>query len=347
MQIASYSLTSETPCMIVAELSANHKQDLNLALETLAAMKAAGADAVKLQTYTPDSLTLDCDDPMFLANPRGPWRGRRLYELYQEACMPYEWHQTLFERAHELGLICFSSPFDKSGVDLLASLDCPAYKIASFEITDIPLISYAAQQGQPVILSTGTASLADLERAVAACRAVGNHQIMVLKCTSAYPAPIERAHLASLPGLAALLDVVPGLSDHTPGWVAPVVAVTLGARLIEKHFVLDQTLQTPDASFSLDPAEFSEMVKAVRQAESALGQTAWCMTEEMQAGRYYQRSLFVAQDIQAGECFTEQNLRSVRPGLGLPPFHQADILGQKARVSLTKGTPLRWEHLSG
>lgn len=327
---------------IIAELSANHGQNIDIAVETIRAAKRAGADAIKLQTYTADTLTIDCDNEYFTEVLKGSiWEGRTLYELYQEAYTPWEWHEKLFMVAKDEGLICFSTPFDKTAVDFLEQFEPPAYKIASFEIQDIPLIEYTASKGRPMIISTGIAELEDIELTVKTCRDVGNNDIILLKCTSSYPAPIEEANLASIPDLKEMFGVEVGLSDHTMGIVAPVVAVTLGARVIEKHFILDRSIGGPDASFSLDEKEFTEMVAAVRQAEKAVGNVTYELTEKVKASRKFARSLFVVKDIKAGEKFTEDNVRSIRPGYGLHPKYLKELIGKTATVDLLKGTPLK------
>ncbi len=325
---------------IIAELSANHGHKLEIAIETIRAAKRAGADAIKLQTYTADTLTIDCKNSYFTEALKGSiWEGRTLYDLYQDAYTPWEWHKELFRVAKEEGLICLSTPFDKSAVDFLEQFDPPAYKIASFEIQDIPLIEYAASKGRPMIMSTGIAELEDIELAVKTCRDAGNNDITLLKCTSSYPAPIEEANLATIPDLKERFGVEVGLSDHTMGIVAPVVAVTLGARVIEKHFILDKSIGGPDASFSLDEKEFTAMVEAVRQAERASGRVTYELTDKVKASRKFARSLFVVQDIKAGEVFTLENVRSIRPGYGLHPRYLKGILGKEAKVQIKRGTP--------
>ncbi|MDH4473110.1 MAG: pseudaminic acid synthase [Fluviicola sp.] len=323
---------------IIAEISANHQQDLSIAIETIRAAKKTGANAVKLQTYTADTITLDSDKNDFLIQQGTIWDGRKLYDLYQEAYTPWEWHEELFAVAKAEGLVCFSSPFDKTAVDLLESLNCPIYKIASFEITDIPLIEYTASKGKPMIISTGIAEREDIERALEACRKVGNNDITLLKCTSSYPAPIAEANMRLMQQFATDFNVKIGLSDHTLGITLPVVSVALGATVIEKHFILDRTLGGPDASFSLDVAEFTAMVTAVRDAEKSLGTATYELTEKQQSGKAFSRSLYVAEDIQAGEAFTEKNIRSVRPGFGMHPRFYNEILGEKAAQNLEKGS---------
>jgi pseudaminic acid synthase len=329
---------------IIAELSANHNGSLENALNTIKAARRAGADAIKLQTYTPDTITIDCEKDDFKI--KGTiWDGKKLYDLYKEAYTPWEWHETLFATAREEGLICFSSPFDKTAVDLLENLGAPAYKIASFEITDIPLIGYVASKGKPVIISTGIAVLEDIELAVDTCRRMGNDQIILLKCTSSYPAPIEEANLAMIPDLSKRFGVIAGLSDHTLGITVPVAATVLGARVIEKHFILDRSIGGPDASFSLDETEFTSMVKAVREAEVAVGKVDYTVTEKMKKSREFSRSLYVVKEIKAGEILTEQNIRSIRPGYGLHPKHYNEVLGKRAKMDLERGKALEWGDL--
>lgn len=325
--------------MIIAELSANHNGSLETALDTIRAAKRAGADAIKLQTYTADTITIDSDKEDFLI--KGTiWEGKKLYDLYREAYTPWEWHQELFECAKAEGLLCFSSPFDKTAVDFLEGLGAPAYKIASFEITDIPLIEYAASKGKPMILSTGIATDEDIELALDACRRQGNHEIVLLKCTSSYPAPIEEANMAMVPDFKKRFGVIPGLSDHTMGSTVPIVATTLGAKVIEKHFILDRAIGGPDASFSMNEEEFSAMVLAVREAEKAVGRVTYELTEKQKSGRDFSRSLYVVEDIKAGEKITEQNVRSIRPGFGMHPKYWKEVKGRTAKGDLAKGTRL-------
>jgi pseudaminic acid synthase len=322
-------LDSLNAVFIIAELSANHNGSLETAIETIKAAKRAGADAIKLQTYTADAITIDCAKDDFII--KGTiWEGRRLYELYQDAYTPWEWHQILFKVANEVGLVCFSSPFDKTAVDFLQTLECPIYKIASFEITDIPLIEYAASKGKPIIISTGIATLRDIELAVETCRKVGNNQIALLKCTSSYPAPFEEANLAMIPELAQRFNVVSGLSDHTMGSTAPIVATALGAKIIEKHFILDRSIGGPDASFSMNEKEFTEMVKMVREAEKAVGSISYELTPKQIDGRQFCRSLYVVKDIKKGEVITEEHIRSIRPGFGMHPKELKNLFGQLA-----------------
>ncbi|SFM88972.1 pseudaminic acid synthase [Methanolobus profundi] len=331
------------PVFIIAEVSANHLQNFDLAVDTIKAIKDSGADAVKLQTYTPDTITINCDNDFFQIEHGTQWDGKTLYNLYEEAYTPWEWQPKLKKRAEELGLICFSSPFDATAVDFLENMEVPAYKIASFEITDIPLIEYVASKGKPVIISTGIATLSDIEEAIAACKRMGNEQIALLKCTSAYPAPLEELNLNTIPNIKETFKTVVGLSDHTLGISAPIAAVALGARIIEKHFILDRNMGGPDAAFSLDAQEFKNMVEAVRETEKALGQINYELTENAKKSRDFSRSLFVVKDIKAGENFTKDNVRSIRPGFGLHTRYLNEVLCRKARNDLKKGTPLSWD----
>lgn len=340
--IYNKKIGSNESTFIIAELSANHLQNFDLAVDTIKAMKESGADAVKIQTYTPDTITIDSDNEYFRIDQGTLWDGKTLYQLYQDAYTPWEWQPKLKEIAEELGLVFFSSPFDKTSVDFLEKMNVPAYKVASFEITDIPLIEYIASKGKPVIISTGIATLADIEEAVNACKRMGNKQIALLKCTSAYPAPLEEVNLRTIPNLADTLNTVVGLSDHTLGISVPIAAVALGAKIIEKHFILDRNLGGPDAAFSMEPAEFKSMVDAVRGVEKVLGTVNYNLTEKTKKSREFSRSLFAVKNIKAGESLTEQNVRSIRPGFGLHPRYYVQIIGKKARKDIEKGTPLGW-----
>ncbi len=331
------------PVYVVAELSANHHHDLDLAITTVRAMKTAGADAVKVQTYTADTLTIPCNKPPFRISGGTLWDGRTLYELYQEAYMPWDWTPRLQAVAAELGLDFFSTPFDFSAVDYLESLRVPAHKVASFELVDVPLLRKIAATGKPIIASTGMASLAEIEEAVQTIRAAGGQQLALLKCTSSYPAPPEDMNLRTLADLARRFDVPVGLSDHTMGVAAPVAAVALGACIIEKHFTLSRQTPGPDSAFSLEPAEFKVMVDAIRVAEKALGRIAYEISPNESKSRQFRRSLFVVADVVAGELFTEQNVRSIRPAHGLHPRHLPEILGKRAARAIEAGTPLSWD----
>ena len=340
MKIGNFTIDDKSPVFIIAELSANHNGSLDNALATIKAAKRAGADCIKLQTYTADTITLDSDKEDFVI--KGTiWDGKKLHTLYQEAYTPWEWHAQIYRVAKEEGLICFSSPFDKTAVDLLESLNSPAYKIASFEITDIPLIEYVASKGKPVIISTGIARQEDIELALDACHRMGNYDVALLKCTSSYPAPIEEANMCMVKDLAERYNVISGLSDHTMGSTVPVVATVFGAKIIEKHFIIDRAIGGPDASFSMNEEEFTAMVKAVREAEKASGIIDYNLTEKQVKGRDFSRSLYIAEDINAGEIFTEKNLRSVRPGFGLHPKYYNQLLGKKAAIDIEKGTPMQ------
>lgn len=333
--------------MIVAELSANHNGSKQIAIDTIVAAKRAGANAIKLQTYTADTITLDCHVDDFKIKQGTLWDGKYLYDLYKEAYTPWEWHEELFHVAEEEGLVCFSSPFDKTAVDFLESLNNPIYKIASFEITDIPLIEYAAAKMKPMVISTGIATEEDIRLAVETCRIVGNQNITLLKCTSSYPAPIEEANLCMIKDLAERYKVKSGLSDHTIGSVSAIVAVAQGATMIEKHFIIDRSIGGPDASFSMNKREFAQMAKDIRMAEAAIGSVLYELTDKMKAGREFCRSLYVAEDMKAGEVITEQNVRSVRPGFGLHPKYLKEIRGKKVNRDLEKGTRFALEFVNG
>ncbi|SFO49147.1 N-acetylneuraminate synthase [Algoriphagus ornithinivorans] len=336
MQIGNFKIDKTSPVFIIAELSANHNGSLDTAIETIRAAKRAGADAIKLQTYTADTITLNCDKEDFII--KGTiWEGKNLHQLYQEAHTPWEWHDPLFNAAKEEGLICFSSPFDKTAVDFLEDLNVPAYKIASFEITDIPLIEYVASKRKPIIISTGIATQEDIELALDACYRMDNREAALLKCTSSYPAPINEANMIMVKDMAERFGVVTGLSDHTLGTTVPVVATCFGAKIIEKHLILDRSIGGPDASFSLNEEEFSMMVKAVREAESAIGQIDYHLTKKQEEGRSFSRSLYVVKDIKEGDLITDQNVKSIRPGFGLHPKFYSQILGQKATRSYSRG----------
>lgn len=345
MKIDTFEINDNSPVFIIAELSANHNGSLQNALDTIKAAKRAGADCIKLQTYTADTLTIDAKTDDFKLTGT-IWEGKYLHDLYKEAYTPWEWHKQLFDAAKAEGLICFSSPFDKTAVDLLEDLDAPAYKIASFEITDIPLIEYVASKGKPVIISTGIARQEDIELALDACRRQGNNQVALLKCTSSYPAPIEEANMVMVDDMAKRYGVLTGLSDHTMGNTVPVVATCFGAKIIEKHFITDRSVGGPDASFSLNEEEFTAMVKAVREAELAMGKVDYELTEKQAKGRDFSRSLYVAADLKEGDVITEENVRSVRPGYGLHPKHYNDILGKKVNTDIVKGTAFKLEYIA-
>lgn len=345
IRIADREISELTPAFIIAELSANHGQDFEVAVKTIHAAKEAGADAIKLQTYTADTITIDSNKECFQVTQGTIWDGTTLYKLYQKAYTPWEWQPKLKQIAEELGLICFSSPFDKTAVDFLEQMNVPAYKIASFEIVDLPLIEYVASKGRPIILSTGIASKEEVAEAVEVCRRTGNNQIALLKCTSAYPTPLDQVNLLTLTDVKESFKTVVGISDHTMSSLVSVAAIPLGARIIEKHFVLDRSIDSPDSSFSLTPDEFKSLVRDVRDTEKILGNVTYELTEKSKRSREHARSLFVVEDIKAGEIFTEKNVRSIRPAFGLHTRHLTEILGKKAKVDIEKGTPLKWENI--
>lgn len=346
MKIGCKPICSDGHAYIIAEMSANHGQNFNEAVRIIHAIKEAGADAVKLQTYTPDTLTIECARPEFQIGKDSIWAGRGLYELYQEAYTPWEWQPRLKKVADSLGLHCFSTPFDSTAVDFLEKMGVPAHKIASFELVDTGLLRRVARTGKPVILSTGMATVDEIDEAVATLREAGCSQLALLKCTSAYPAPPEEMNLRTLPDLARRYDVPVGLSDHTLGIAAAVGAVALGACIIEKHFTLSRSVPGPDSAFSLEPAEFKAMVQAVRDVEKMLGKVNYEVTEHEKASRAFRRSLFVVADINAGDSFTEANVRSIRPGAGLAPKHLPEVIGRKAARNLERGTPLAWDMIN-
>ena len=332
------------PTYTIAELSANHNHSFEQAVRLVETAKEVGADAVKLQTYTPDTLTIDCDNECFRIKGTA-WDGRNLHDLYAEAYTPWEWQPKLKEVANRLGLDLFSSPFDDTAVDFLERMDVPAYKIASFELVDTGLLQKVASTGKPVVLSTGMATFAEIEEAVATLRQAGCTQLALLKCNSAYPAPPEEMNLRTIPDMAARFGVPAGLSDHTLGIAVPVAAVALGACIVEKHFTLSRAVPGPDSAFSLEPQEFRAMVEAVRIAERALGEVGYEVTKRQVASRVFRRSLFVVADVKAGEVFTHKNVRSIRPGHGLAPKHLQEVLGRKAARDIARGTPLSQDML--
>ncbi len=325
---------------IIAELSANHNHKKEIALESIKAAKEAGVDAVKIQTYTADTITLNCDNEYFQIKQGTLWDGTTLYKLYQQAYTPWEWHKELFDYAKEIGIPLFSTPFDKTAVDFLEELNNPIYKIASFELVDIPLIEYAASKGRPMIMSTGIATLQEIQEAVDACRKVGNNDITLLKCTSSYPAPLNEANLLTIPDMEKRFGCKVGLSDHSTGNVAACTAVALGARVIEKHFIIDRSIGGPDASFSMTKDEFAEMVKRVRETEECLGQVSYELSEKMKNNRHFARSLFACADIKKGELFTVQNIRSVRPSNGCSPKYLPELLGKASDKDYKFGDPI-------
>lgn len=328
---------------IIAELSANHGHKLETALATVRAAKDCGADAIKIQTYTPDTITLDCDNEYFQVKQGTIWDGTTLYKLYAEAYTPWEWHEQIRDEAIKCNLDFFSTPFDFSAVDFLESLGVGLYKIASFEINDIPLIEHVASKGKPILLSTGIATLSEIEEALQACKRVGNEDVTLLKCTSSYPANPEDANLHTIPNMAATFHRKVGLSDHTLGHAVAIAAVALGAEVIEKHFILIRSIGGPDASFSMTPDEFIELVKNVRIVEKSLGKISYEITPKMQKSRDFSRSLFIVEDMKTGDVFTERNLRSIRPGFGLHTRYWSEVLGKKANSDIKRGTPLKFE----
>ncbi len=345
MKIANFTIDQNSPVFIIAELSANHNGSIKTAIETVRAAKRAGADCIKLQTFTADTITLDSNKEDFKINQGTLWDGQYLYDLYKSTHLPWEWHKELMEVAKEEGLICFSSPFDPTSVEFLETLNVPAYKIASFEITDIPLIELVASKGKPVIISTGIAEEKDIELALDACKRMGNNNIALLKCTSSYPAPIDEANMCMVKDLANRFNVISGLSDHTLGATVPVVATVFGAKIIEKHFILDRSIGGADASFSMNESEFTEMVKAVREAESAIGIVDYSLTEKQKKGKDFCRSLYVVEDIKVGDVISEKNLRSIRPGFGAHPKYLSQVLGKEIKKDLKKGTPFDLDYL--
>jgi len=330
MKINTFDLVDDG-VYIIAELSANHGGSIEVAKETIKAAKEVGANAIKLQTYTPQSMTLDIETDEFMANPNGPWKGKKLYDLYAQSALPLEWHEELFLYAKEIGIDIFSTPFDKDMVDFLEQFNPPAYKIASFEITDYELIRYTASKMKPMIISTGIATIDEIQDVVDICRDVGNDEVVLLKCTSAYPAPLEDANLKTIPNLAETFGVISGFSDHTLGLTAPIVAVTLGAKVIEKHFILDRSIGGGDASFSMDKDEFASMVLAIRDTEKLLGKVTYSMTQKKKSTRHAARSLYVVKEIKKGEIFTQENIKAIRPGYGMHPKHLPNILGKVAQ----------------
>lgn len=328
------------PIFIIAELSANHIQKFDLAVQTIEAIKMSGADAVKLQTYTPDTMTIDCDNEYFKIKQGTIWDGDTLYSLYKKAYTPWEWQPKLKKIAEDLGLIFFSTPFDKTSVDFLEEIKVPAYKISSFEIKDIQLIEYVALKKKPIIISTGIANIGDIEQAINTCKKLGNNNIALLKCTSSYPTPLEELNLKTIPNMIETFKTIVGLSDHTVSISVPIAAVALGANIIEKHFILDRKLKSPDSIFSLEPEEFKIMVSSIREVEKALGEINYNSDNE---NIIFSRSLFAVKDIKRGDIFTYDNIRSIRPGFGLEPKYLKYIIGRKSKRFIKKGTPILWD----
>lgn len=335
-------MTSRT--FVIAEISANHNGSIELAKKTIDAAKAVGADAVKIQTYTADTITLNCDSEDFQIHG-GLWDGYTFYDLYKEAYTPWEWHKDLFDYAKEIGIILFSTPFDNTAVDLLDECGNPIYKIASFEITDVNLIRYAASKGRPMIISTGIATEEDIREAIKACYSVNNFNITLLKCTSSYPAPLDKANLLTIPDMKERFGVNVGVSDHSMTNTLPIVAVSLGATVVEKHLILDRSMGGPDSGFSMEPAEFGAMVKAIRETEQILGEVLYPSDPWLISGREGARSLYIAEDMKAGDILTEKNLRSVRPGYGLAPKYLNECLGKRINRDLEKGERMSLEYI--
>jgi len=339
MKIGSFDLEKDGT-FIIAELSANHGGKIEIAKETIKAAKEIGANAIKLQTYTADTLTLDCDNDDFIIKGGTLWDDKKLYDLYKEAYLPWEWHEELFKYARKIGIDIFSSPFDKTAVDFLEQFNPSAYKIASFEITDYDLIKYTASKMKPIIISTGIATEEEIYDVVKICKEVGNQNIILLKCTSSYPAPLEEANLLMIPDIAKKFNIISGFSDHTLGSTAPIVAVTLGAKVIEKHFILDKSIGGADAGFSMDKNEFSKMIQDIRDTEKLLGKIDYTLTDKKIQSRQFSRSIYVSKDIKKGEAFTEKNIKSVRPGYGMLPKYLENILGQTAKKNYFFGDRL-------
>lgn len=342
--IENHIISENSPTYIVAEMSGNHNMDFHRAKEIIKAAAEAGADAIKIQTYTPDTITIDCKDECFQTQSK-LWEGMTLYELYQKAYTPWEWQKELMEYAKSLKLDFFSSPFDLTSIDFLEDLNVPAYKVASFEINDIPFIRKIAKTGKPVIISTGIAYLEDIELAVRTCREAGNNQVILLKCVSAYPAPFEQMNLKVIPNMSQTFECLAGLSDHSLGDETAIASVALGAKVVEKHLTLNRKDGGVDSAFSMEPAEFAEMVRKIRNVEKALGKVSYELTEKQIANRDGSRSLFVVQDIRQGDRITEENVKSIRPGVGMHTKYYEDILGKTARCDIKKGTPMDWKYI--
>ena len=343
ISIGNHRISKDGPVFIVAEMSANHNMDFDRAVSIMRAAKEAGADAVKIQTYTADTITLNCEDSCFQITQGTLWDGTTLHRLYESAYTPWEWQPKLKKIAEEMGLTFFSSPFDFSSVDFLEEMEVPAYKVASFEITDIPLIQKIAQKGKPIIMATGVARLADIELALDTCRKAGNEDVILLKCTSAYPTPYEDVNLRTIPSMGDTFDCLAGLSDHTFGCAVAGAAVALGARVVEKHLTLRLADGGADAAFSMEPEEFAQMVDQIRKIEKALGKVTYDLTPGQRKEREHSRSLFIAKDMKAGDVFTAENLRSVRPANGLHPQYYEEVLGKRIVRDAQMGTPMSWE----
>jgi pseudaminic acid synthase len=344
IQIGRKKIGDNSPAFVIAELSANHLQKYNLAVKTIHAMKKAGADAVKLSTDNPDGgITINCRNKHFKVKGGTLWDGTYLYDLYEQVKTPWEWHKPLKKLTEELGMIFFSTPSCNESVDFLVKLNVPILKISSFELNDTNLIEYMASKGKPLIMSTGMAYLSEVDEAVRICRKAGNNNIILLKCVSSYPTPPEDTNLNNIPTLKNTFNTVVGLSDHTLGVAAPIAAVAIGAKVIEKHFTLDRKLGGPDAAFSLEPDEFKNMVDSIREVEKSMGKKDYVVTKSALKGRVFARSLFASEDIRAGDVFSAKNIKSIRPGCGLPPKFLHDIIGKKSRYNIKRGTPLSWK----
>jgi pseudaminic acid synthase len=330
----------------IAEMSANHNNDFELAVDIIHAAADAGADAIKLQTYKPETMTIDCDREEFIVGDGTQWEGRCLYELYEETHLPWEWHEDLMKEAQQAGLDCFSTAFDETAVEFLEELDVPVHKVASFELVDLPLIAKMAKTGKPLIISTGMGTLGEIEEAVKTARENGCEDLLLMHCTSAYPAPVSEARLKTIPHLSEAFDVPVGLSDHTEGIAVPIAAVSQGACMIEKHFCLSRKIKTPDSSFSLEPAEFKKMVEQTKQASRALGKVSYELTESEKNSLVFRRSIYVVEDVEKGEKITAENTARIRPGFGISPKYYEEILGRKFSCAVKRGTPLDWQFIS-
>lgn len=345
LMIDGKKLSDKSDTYIIAEMSANHLHNLDRAKRIIDVAKECGADAIKLQTYRPDTITIDCRGPEFMATPGSPWENMNLFELYKEAYTPWEWHGELMDYAKKVGITCFSSPFDLTAIDFLEELNVPAYKIASFELNDIPLIKKAAMTGKPIIMSTGIADMSDIELALRTCKEAGNDKVILLKCVSEYPTPYEEINLRTLTNMSETFDCVVGMSDHSFGSAVAVAGVALGARVIEKHLTLSRKDGGPDGTFSMEPQEFKNMVTDIRNVEKALGKVTYELTEKQKKSKGRSRSLYVVSDIKKGEIFTPDNMRSIRPGYGLHTKYYKDIIGKRASCDIKKGTAMKWNYV--
>lgn len=345
LMIDGKKLSDKSDTYIIAEMSANHLHNLDRAKRIIDVAKECGADAIKLQTYRPDTITIDCRGPEFMATPGSPWENMNLFELYKEAYTPWEWHGELMNYAKKVGITCFSSPFDLTAIDFLEELNVPAYKIASFELNDIPLIKKAAMTGKPIIMSTGIADMSDIELALRTCKEAGNDKVILLKCVSEYPTPYEEINLRTLTNMSETFDCVVGVSDHSFGSAVAVAGVALGARVIEKHLTLSRKDGGPDGTFSMEPQEFKNMVTDIRNVEKALGKVTYELTEKQKKSKGRSRSLYVVSDIKKGEIFTPDNMRSIRPGYGLHTKYYKDIIGKRASCDIKKGTAMKWNYV--